>query len=150
MPVVKHQVPQEWVDEMSGQEATPVRNRRWTMEAYVLTGSPNKRRPWTTRDDELLAELRAKHVTYAQIGQILGRSVHAVNRRTQRLNIAHHRHRQPPVWTDAKIAILIRGYATGLPIGKIAAQTDRGWKAVQCKAQHLGLTKLFPRKRSRK
>jgi DNA-binding CsgD family transcriptional regulator len=70
-------------------------------------------------DDEIatLRRLTLEGLTYAQIGQAMGRTEHAINVKAYHLNLSHPRVR---VWTAAELAMASRLYRAGNTVQEIA------------------------------
>lgn len=70
-------------------------------------------------DDEIatLRRLTLEGLTYAQIGQAMGRTEHAINVKAYHLDLSHPRVR---VWTAAELAMASRLYRAGNTVQEIA------------------------------
>ena len=78
----------------------------------------NKHRTrWSEHEIATLRRLTLDGLTYAQIGEQLGRTVHAVNIMAYKLNLSHPRVK---VWTAAELATAKRLYAAGNTVQEIA------------------------------
>ena len=80
-------------------------------------------------DDEIatLRRLTLEGLTYAQIGQAMGRTEHAINVKAYHLNLSHPRVR---VWTAAELAQAKRLYAAGNTVQEIGRILKRTHTAV--------------------
>ena len=72
---------------------------------------------WSEAEDEVLRSLTREGMTYAQIGERIGRTEHGVNVRAYKLNLSHPRVR---VWTAAELATAKRLYTAGNTVQEIA------------------------------
>jgi len=105
--------------------------------------------PWFAQDVALLRRLARTH-SQRQIARRLGRSMKAVERKIHHLRYRdvdpkdHPVFVQPPKWSSADIAVLLKLYKT-TPYSFIAECIGRTLKAVRRKAD-----KLHLRKRRRK
>lgn len=72
---------------------------------------------WSDEEIATLRRLTLDGLSYAQIGEQLGRTVHAVNIMAYKLNLSHPRVK---VWTAAELAQAKRLYAAGNTVQEIA------------------------------
>lgn len=81
---------------------------------------------WSDEEIATLRRLTLEGLTYAQIGQAMGRTEHAVNVKAYHLQLSHPRVR---VWTSAELTTAKRLYAAGntvQDIGRILRRTPTG------------------------
>lgn len=72
---------------------------------------------WSDEEIATLRRLTLEGLTYAQIGQAMGRTEHAINVKAYHLNLSHPRVR---VWTAAELAMASRLYRAGNTVQEIA------------------------------
>ena len=82
---------------------------------------------WSGAEDEMLRSLTREGLTYAQIGERIGRSEHGVNMRANRLDLSHPR---VNVWTAAELAMASRLYRAGNTVQEIGRILRRTHTAV--------------------
>jgi predicted transcriptional regulator len=94
------------------------------------------RRFWTEQEDLLLAKYRLQRMPDKQIAHLLGRTVQAIKKHSQKTRLLSLRARK---WLPTEYAFLVEQLAAKRPIAEITAELGRTYGSVQSRINWAGL-----------